>query len=102
MDVAEKDKGQAKEPGGGHPQVRVKYLNSNEVAKFDAAWTDTISEVWTRAYGELEEQRKENDKFETDDGRPLDSFLGYTLELARDEKVSVSRHFAIRSETGGA
>jgi hypothetical protein len=102
MEVPEKNKGQGKEPGGGHPQVRVKYLNSNEVANFGASWTDTIDEVWTRAYGELEEQRKENDKFETDDGRPLDSVLGYTLEQARDEKVSVNRHFAIRSETGGA
>lgn len=91
-----------KDKGGGAPQVRVKYLNTNESAKVEATWTDTLNEVWTKAYEALDEQRKDVDQFETDKGDPLASFLDHTLEQVRDQKISVNLHFAIRSETGGA
>lgn len=84
------------------PQVQVLYRNTNERAKFPAAWDTTVADVWSKAYAELGEERKDIDTFETEDGTDLGPYLNLTLEQLREQKISPERHFAIRSETGGA
>jgi hypothetical protein len=96
----EKDK--PGKPDNGGPVVEVEDLHTNEDVKFHANWTDTIQQIWDRAYTELGETRKETDVFECKDGHSLMGSLNLTLEQLRDQHVCQDRKFQIRGGTGGA
>jgi hypothetical protein len=96
----EKDKPET--PDNGGPVVEVEDLHTNEDVKFHANWTDTIQQIWDRAYAELGETRKETDVFECKDGHSLMGSLNLTLEQLRDQHVCQNRKFQIRGGTGGA
>lgn len=84
------------------PEVEVVYLNTNEEAKFHAAWENSLQHVWDRAYVELGETRREGDEFQCQDGHSLMSDLHLTLAELREKHICQDRKYAIRSATGGA
>lgn len=103
--VKDEQKPEKEEPGkpeNGGPVVEVEDLHTNDDVKFHAKWTDTLQQVWDRAYRELGEARKETDVFECKDGHSLMSSLNLTLEQLRDQHVCQERKFQIRGGTGGA
>jgi hypothetical protein len=87
---------------GKRPSVEVVNLKTNDEAKFHASWSDTLQQVWDKAYSEMGETRHPKDIFECDEGTSLMGKLGETLENLRDSKLCQSRKFQIRGETGGA
>jgi hypothetical protein len=84
------------------PLVEVEDLHTNEEVHFHVKWTDTIQQIWDKAYKELGETRKDTDVFECKDGQSLAGSLSLTLEQLRDKHVCVGLKFQIRGGTGGA
>jgi hypothetical protein len=101
-DQEKSDKDKPEKPDDGGPVVEVDDLHTNEDAKFHAKWSDTIQQIWDRAYEELGEARKETDVFECKDGHSLMRSLHLTLEQLREQRVCQNRKFQIRGGTGGA
>jgi len=89
-------------PDTGGPIVEVEDLHTNEEVKFHAEWTDTVQQVWDKAYVELGEARRETDVFECKDGQSLMDSLNLTLEQLRERHTCQNRKFQIRGGTGGA
>lgn len=68
MAKGDQDPAKPGKPDDGGPIVEVSDLHTNEDAKFHAGWTDTVQQIWDRAYNELGETRKETDVFPTSIG----------------------------------
>ena len=86
----------------GGPVVEVEDLHTNEDVRFPVKWTDTIQQIWDKAYKELGEARKDTDVFECKDGQSLAGSLSLTLEQLRDQHICQGLKFQIRGGTGGA
>jgi tRNA/tmRNA/rRNA uracil-C5-methylase (TrmA/RlmC/RlmD family) len=88
----------------GIVDVHVIHVNEVEKASFKEKLTATLQQIWDKAYVELKIQRKPKDVFQTAGEHPksLMSYLGLTLEQAREQKVIEDFCFGIASETGGA
>lgn len=101
-DEPKPDGDKPEKPDTGGPIVEVEDLHTNEDVKFNAEWTDTVQQIWDRAYAQLGETRKDTDVFECQDGHSLMGSLSLTLEQLRDQHVCRNRKFQIRGGTGGA
>jgi len=86
----------------GNPAVEFVYLNNNDETRFHAHWTDTLQELWDRAYDELGESRRDGDEIECQSGESLMQYLGSSLEELRDRHLCAGHKFQIKCETGGA
>jgi len=84
--------------------VHVIHVNEVEKASFKEKLTATLQQVWDTSYVELKIPQKPKDVFQTGGEHPrsLMSYLGLTLEHARQQKVIEDFRFGIASETGGA
>jgi hypothetical protein len=84
--------------------VHVIHVNEVEKASFKEKLTATLQQVWDMSYLELKIPRKPKDVFQTAGEHPksLLTYLGLTLEQARQQKVIDDFRFGIASETGGA
>jgi len=86
----------------GNPKVEVLYLNTNAEVSFHSSWGTTLRDIWAKAYVELKEAKRDNDRFECQTGQSLMNSLDKTLEQLRAEHTCQNRKYQIRSETGGA
>jgi galactitol-specific phosphotransferase system IIB component len=84
--------------------VHVIHVNEVEKASFKEKLAATLQQVWDKSYVELKIPRKPKDVFQTAGKQPksLMSYLGLTLEQARQQKIIEDFCFGIASETGGA
>jgi hypothetical protein len=82
--------------------VKVSYPNSfvKEAFKFD--WSGTISELWDKAYEELNEGCKPNDTLLNQDGESLMDYLNLTLRELHETHLCPGFFFVIKSDSGGA
>ncbi len=85
-------------------EVHVIHINEVEKASFREKLSSTLQQVWDKSYTELKIPREPKDVFQTAGEHPksLMSYLGLTLEEARQKKVIENFCFGIASETGGA
>src|SRR5437899_2748504 len=91
-----------KGPDGHEAQVHVKSLVTGEAVHFKMPLTATVQSTWDQAYIELEEEHRAGETFRCADGTDLESHLGETLALLRDEHICEGFHFEIRGPSGGA
>lgn len=84
------------------PKLQFEHVASVQEVKFRVSWSDTLQDAWDTAYVKLNEQKRPDDRLQTDDGQDMMSFLGLTLRQLFDEKKTKSRKFQIVGPTGGA
>ena len=89
---------------GKHVEIHVQDIKEVERVTFPDSITATLAQVWDKAYVELKVARRPKDILQTEGHNPksLMSYLGLTLEQARDQGIIADYRFSIASETGGA
>ena len=89
---------------GKHVEIHVQDIKEVERVTFPDSITATLAQVWDKAYVELKVARRPKDILQTEGRNPksLMSYLGLTLEQARDQGIIADYRFSIASETGGA
>ena len=85
-------------------EVHVKHINEVKSVDFKVPRQATLQAVWDQAYVKLEIPKRDTDIFQTAGEKPksLMSFLGMTVDEAKEEGVISNYRFEIASETGGA
>ncbi|HEY8709236.1 MAG TPA: hypothetical protein VIM34_14705 [Burkholderiaceae bacterium] len=100
-----------KQPHGGSngndddnhgPKLQFEHVASVQDVKFRVSWSDTLQAAWDQAYEELGEDRRADDRLQTDDGVDMMPFMGKTMRQLFDDKHTKSRKFQIVGPTGGA
>lgn len=100
-----------KEPHGGGsdhdddkhgPKLTFEHVASVQEVKFRVSWNETLQAAWDTAYEKLGEDRRADDRLQTDDGVDMTPFLGETMRQLFDDKHTKSRKFQIVGPTGGA
>jgi hypothetical protein len=84
------------------PKLQFEHVASVQEVKFRMPWGDTLQEAWNEAYHKLGEDRRAEDRLQTDDGVDMTPFLGKTLRQLFDNKHTKSHKFQIVGPTGGA
>lgn len=84
------------------PKLSFEHVASLHEVKFRVAWSDTLQAAWDLAYEKLGEDKRAEDRLQTDDGQDMMSKLGWTLRQLFDDKSTKSRRFQIVGPTGGA
>lgn len=99
-----------KKPQGGDdqgddkhgPNLHFEHVASVQTVKVRVAWTDTLQTAWNEAYEELGEDRRADDRLQTDGGVDMTPYLGSTMRQLFDDKRTKSHKFVIVGPTGGA
>lgn len=76
------------------------HVASVQDVSFRVSWSDTLQAAWDIAYLKLGEQRRPDDRLQTDDGVDMMPFLGETLRQLFDNKHTKSHKFQIVGPTG--
>lgn len=84
------------------PKLQFEHVASVQEVTFRVSWSDTLQAAWDMAYVELGEDRRPDDRLQTDDGTDMMPFLGETMRQLFDDKHTKSHKFQIISPTGGA
>lgn len=84
------------------PKLRFEHVASVQEVKFRVSWNDTLQTAWDMAYEKLGENKRADDRLQTDDGVDMMSHLNKTMRQLFDEKHAKSHKFQIVGPTGGA
>jgi hypothetical protein len=84
------------------PKLQFEHVASVQDVTFRVSWSDTLQAAWDTAYAKLGEDRRADDRLQTDDGVDMMPFLGKTMRQLFDDKLTKSRKFQIVGPTGGA
>lgn len=84
------------------PKLTFEHVVSVQDVKFQVSWSETLQTAWNTAYEKLGENRRADDRLQTDDGVDMMPFLGKTMRQLFDDKHAKSRKFQIVGPTGGA
>lgn len=84
------------------PKLTFEHVASVQEVKFRVSWNETLQAAWDVAYEKLGEDRRSDDRLQTDDGVDMMPFLGKTMRELFDDKQTKSRKFQIVGPTGGA
>lgn len=84
------------------PKLHFDHIASVQEVKFRAAWSDSLQAAWDAAYTLLGEDRRADDRLQSDDGVDMMPFLTLTLRQLFDDKKLKSHKFQIVGPTGGA
>lgn len=96
------EKGKDKEDSHGGEAVTFEHVNSLKEVKIHAGKSETLTQLWDRAYTELKEPRRPDDRMQTDDGKDVMPYLALTLHQLRKEQGIKTHKFEIIGPTGGA
>lgn len=77
------------------PKLQFEHVASVQDVSFRVSWSDTLQAAWDIAYLKLGEQRRPDDRLQTDDGVDMMPFLGETLRQLFDNKHTKSHKFQI-------
>lgn len=95
--------------GGSHqdddkhgPKLQFEHVASVQDVKFWVSWNDTLHASWDSAYEKLGEDKRPDDRLQSDDGADMMPFLGKTIRQLFDDKHTKSHKFQIVGPTGGA
>ena len=89
-------------PHAQHPLVHFNHVNSMQTVDFRVDSTHTLRMAWKRAYLELKEPHRQDDRLQTEDGADMTPHLDLTLEELRKRHLAQGFHFEIVGRTGGA
>lgn len=84
------------------PRLQFEHVGSVQDVKFRVSWNDTLLAAWDTAYEKLGEDKRPDDRLQTDDGVDMMPFLGKTMRQLFDDKHTKSHKFQIVGPTGGA
>jgi hypothetical protein len=84
------------------PKLQFEHVASVQDVKFRVAWNDTLQAAWDTAYEKLGEDKRPDDRLQTDDGVDMMPHLGKTMRQLFDDKHAKSHKFQIVGPTGGA
>lgn len=84
------------------PKLQFEHVASVQDVKFRVSWSDTLNVAWDTAYQKLGEDKRPDDRLQTDDGVDMMPFLGMTVRQLFDDKHAKSHKFQIVGPTGGA
>jgi hypothetical protein len=84
------------------PKLQFEHVASVQEVEFRVSWSDTLEIAWNMAYEKLGEDRRSDDRLQTDDGVDMMPFLGKTMRQLFDDKNTKSHKFQIVGPTGGA
>lgn len=84
------------------PNLQFEHVASVQHVKFQVAWTTTLQTAWDKAYEKLGEDRRADDRLQTDGGVDMTPHLGKTMRQLFDDKRTKSHKFVIVGPTGGA
>jgi hypothetical protein len=84
------------------PKLQFEHVASVQEVKFRVSWNDTLQAAWDTAYDKLGEDKRPDDRLQTDDGVDMMPHLGKTMRQLFDDKHPKSHKFQIVGPTGGA
>lgn len=84
------------------PKLQFEHVASVQEVKFRTPWSDTLQSAWDMAYDKLGEDKRPDDRLQTDDGVDMTPYLGETMRQIFDDKHTKSHKFQIVGPTGGA
>lgn len=84
------------------PKLQFEHVASVQEVKFRVSWNDKLQSAWDLAYEKLGEDKRADDRLQTDDGVDMMSMLGKTMLQLFDDKHTKSHKFQIVGPTGGA
>jgi hypothetical protein len=84
------------------PRLTFEHVASVQEVKFRVSWSDTLQAAWDTAYDKLGEDRRADDRLQTDDGLDMMPLLGKTMRQLFEHRLTRSRKFQIVGPTGGA
>ncbi len=84
------------------PKLQFEHVASVQEVTFRVSWSDTLQAAWDTAYVKLGEDRRPEDRLQTDDGVDMMPYIGETMRQLFDDKHTKSHKFQIVSPTGGA
>jgi hypothetical protein len=84
------------------PKLQFEHVASVQETKFRVDWSDTLQFAWDLAYEKLGEDRRAEDRLQSDDGVDMMPLLGMTMRALFDDKHTKSHKFQIVGPTGGA
>ncbi|GAB1414109.1 MAG: hypothetical protein LC131_06405 [Anaerolineae bacterium] len=84
------------------PKLHFEHVASLQDVKFRVSWTTTLQAAWDLAYDKLGEDKRPEDRLQTDDGKDMMGLLGMTMRQLFDDKHLKSHKFQIVGPTGGA
>lgn len=84
------------------PKLQFEHVASVQEVKFRVSWNDTLQSAWNLAYEKLGEDKRADDRLQTDDGVDMMGLLGKTMRQLFDDKHAKSHKFQIVGPTGGA
>lgn len=84
------------------PKLQFEHVASVQEVKFRVSWNDTLQAAWDTAYEKLGEDKRPDDRLQTDDGVDMMPLLGKTMRQLFDDKHTKSHKFQIVGPTGGA
>ena len=84
------------------PKLHFDHVASVQEVSFRVSWNDTLQAAWDQAYRKLGEDKRPDDRLQTDDGADMMPFLGESMRQLFDDKHTKSHKFQIVGPTGGA
>lgn len=84
------------------PKLQFEHVASVQEVKFRVSWNDTLQAAWDTAYDKLGEDKRPDDRLQTDDGVDMMPHLGKTMRQLFDDRHAKSHKFQIVGPTGGA
>lgn len=84
------------------PKLHFEHVNSVQDVKFRVSWSDTLQAAWNEAYEKLGEDKRPDDRLQTESGVDMMPHLGKTMRQLFDDKHTKSHKFQIVGPTGGA
>ena len=84
------------------PKLQFEHVASVQEVKFRVPWNDTLQAAWDTAYEKLGEDKRPEDRLQTDDGVDMMPYLDKTIRQLFDDKLAKSHKFQIVGPTGGA
>lgn len=84
------------------PKLHFDHIASVQEVKFRASWSDSLQTAWDTAYSQLAEDRRADDRLQSDDGTDMMPFVTWTLRQLFDDKNLKTHKFEIVGPTGGA
>jgi hypothetical protein len=84
------------------PKLQFEHVASVQDVTFRVSWNETLQAAWDMAYVKLGEDRRPDDRLQTDDGVDMMPYLSETIRQLFDDKHTKSHKFQIVGPTGGA
>jgi hypothetical protein len=84
------------------PRLTFEHVASVQEVSFHEHWLRTLQQAWDRAYVELGEERKAEDRLLNMDGNDMSPYLSETILQLFSRKKTRTHKFQILGPTGGA